>query len=288
MTRAQIIAKYIRAIAQLEKLGLKQVDFVGASQARIKTILEGRNGLAAFQIDAATKAILTTNENWAIASAIVSQVEEALDMELVSPGRDWILELENRAYQIGTDYSLSSYRAMGQRILPKLRGVDATTLRLIKTRGYEKIVGLAADQVEYLRARMLAAVIENRTWTSLQKQLILDGKIPALVDSKGRLISMERRVETIVRTESSQIAEQGTRDKARELYGSADLAMRWHTVGDDRVRDSHAERDGKVMLVTEWQSDTSWSDGLAILPGEDFNCRCWGEYGTLEELKKAV
>jgi uncharacterized protein with gpF-like domain len=283
-----VIAKYLKAILQLEKLGLKNAIFASPSQRAIKSILEAHEGLAAFQIDAATKALLSTDENWALASQIVAQIETALDMQLVSPGRDWIVEMEQRAYQIGNDFQLGMYAAMKQKIIPSLRGIDATTLKLIKTRGYEKIIGLAADQVEYLRTRMLAAVIENRTWTSLQKKLIIDGKIPALMDRKGRLISMERRIETIVRTETSQIAEQGTRDKARELYGSADLACKWHTLGDDRVRDEHADRNEEIRLVTDWQNNPHPSDGLAILPGEDFNCRCWGEYGTLEELKKTA
>jgi uncharacterized protein with gpF-like domain len=283
-----VIAKYLKAILQLEKLGLKNAIFASPSQRAIKSILEAHEGLAAFQIDAATKALLSTDENWALASQIVAQIETALDMQLVSPGRDWIVEMEQRAYQIGNDFQLGMYSAMKQKIIPSLRGIDATTLKLIKTRGYEKIIGLAADQVEYLRTRMLAAVIENRTWTSLQKELIIDGKIPALMDRKGRLISMERRIETIVRTETSQIAEQGTRDKARELYGSADLACKWHTLGDDRVRDEHADRNEEIRLVTDWQNNPHPSDGLAILPGEDFNCRCWGEYGTLEELKKTA
>jgi uncharacterized protein with gpF-like domain len=131
-------------------------------------------------------------------------------------------------------------------------------------------------------------VIENRTWPSLQKQLIKDGKIPALVDSKGRLISMERRIEMIVHNETSQIAEQGTRDKAREIYGGDELACRWHTNMDGRERESHADRNEEVRLVTDWQNNAHSSDGKAVLPGEDFGCRCWGEYGTLEELQKVA
>jgi hypothetical protein len=287
MTHAALIAKYVKAILQLEKLGLKNAAFVTAAQREIKTILEGQNALAAFQVDAVTKNVLSTEENWALASSIVAQVESSLDMNLVSPGRDWIIEMEGRAYQIGNAFELGMYSAMKQRILPSLQGIDATTLRLIKERGFEKIAGLAADQVDYLRTRMLAAVIENRTWTSLQKELIIDGKIPALVDSKGRLISMERRIETIVRTETSQIAEQGTRDKARELYG-ADLWMRWHTITDGRERESHAERNGELRSVADWQNIPFSSDGLALLPGEDFECRCWGEYGSKEELEKSA
>jgi peptidoglycan hydrolase-like protein with peptidoglycan-binding domain len=40
----------------------------------------------------------------------------------------------------------------------------------------------------------------------------------------------------------------------------------WRTVGDDKVRDSHAALDGAIC---------AWSDSPT--PGEDFNCRCWAE-----------
>lgn len=43
----------------------------------------------------------------------------------------------------------------------------------------------------------------------------------------------------------------------------------WHTVGDGKVRSSHADRDGKIF---------SWNDPPdGGHPGEDYNCRCWAE-----------
>ncbi len=40
----------------------------------------------------------------------------------------------------------------------------------------------------------------------------------------------------------------------------------WRTVGDEKVRDSHAELDGTVRDLSDSPD-----------PGEDFNCRCWAE-----------
>lgn len=284
MTRAQAIKKYIAAIEALYRMGLRQSRFFGASQTSIRSILEGRRGLAAFDIDPVTKRLLTTDENYALAAAIVAQCEAALDMELVSPGRDWIFELESRAYGIGNEFQLDLYGAAGRRVGLAIRGIDATTLKLIREQGFEKIVGLAADQVDYIRTILTKGIIENRTWRDVTRLMIRDGRIPALVTSNGRLIEMGTRVDTIVRTETSRIAEQGTRDKAREIYGDAELAMRWHTIMDGRERESHADRNQDVRLVKDWESKPHPSDGKTIMPGEEINCRCWGEYGPHEEI----
>ncbi len=52
----------------------------------------------------------------------------------------------------------------------------------------------------------------------------------------------------------------------------------WRTVGDGRVRSSHAERNGKVF---SWEDPPE--DGH---PGEAYNCRCWAEDIEKEEPKK--
>jgi hypothetical protein len=281
------IAKYQRAIDTLYAMGLKQTGFVDASQRRIRSILGGRRGLAAFDIDPVTKAILTTRENWALAAALVAQCEEALDMALVSPGRDWIHEIENRAYRMGNEFQGGMYKALGNKLGAGMRGIDATTLRYIKQAGYKQIVGLADSQIEYLRVMLTKGVVEKRTWQAVTNQIINEGKIPALVTRDGRLIDMGTRIDTMVRTETSRIAEQGTRDKARELYGG-ELAMTWNTIIDGRERKSHAVRNGLTRLVRDWETLPLSYDGKAIMPGEEPNCRCFGTYGTMEELKKAA
>ena len=43
----------------------------------------------------------------------------------------------------------------------------------------------------------------------------------------------------------------------------------WHTVGDEKVRDYHAAREGKVF---NWYIPPAGGH-----PGEDYNCRCWAE-----------
>jgi SPP1 gp7 family putative phage head morphogenesis protein len=47
----------------------------------------------------------------------------------------------------------------------------------------------------------------------------------------------------------------------------------WRTAGDGDVRESHAEMEG---VEYEWD-DPPLVDGVPLLPGEDYNCRCDGE-----------
>lgn len=68
------------------------------------------------------------------------------------------------------------------------------------------------------------------------------------------------------------------RDQVNKLNGNlnqlrqAEIGVRryvWRTVGDERVRDSHARNDGKIFR---------WDGGPATgHPGEEINCRCWAE-----------
>jgi len=284
MTAAAVIKKYRKAISILESMGLRQTGFVGRSQGAVKTVLQGRRGLAAFDIDAVTKEILTTDENWALAASIIAQSEEELARELIAPGKDWLMELESRAYRTGNGFQTAIHKALGGLVRAGLGGVDATTMKLIRREAYEQIKGLAADQVEYLRNVFTRAVLDNKTYASTADMVIRDGKIPALIDSKGRLIEMETRVEMIVHTETGKIAERGTRDKATEIYGADELWMRWHHIPSTYERASHVARAGEVRKVTDWKNNPHSSDGKTSMPGEEIRCKCWGEYGTEEML----
>lgn len=46
----------------------------------------------------------------------------------------------------------------------------------------------------------------------------------------------------------------------------------WETAGDERVRPSHADREGKEFDLAEGLYSSL--DGLYLLPGTDYNCRC--------------
>lgn len=53
---------------------------------------------------------------------------------------------------------------------------------------------------------------------------------------------------------------------------------RWRTMGDNRVRDEHAELEGQIF---DWETGAAKTGLLskpgAKHPGEDYRCRCWAE-----------
>lgn len=74
---------------------------------------------------------------------------------------------------------------------------------------------------------------------------------------------LKRRNENIARNETGNLYSQEVKD----LMIENDLEYYiWRTVGDDRVREEHAEREGLKFSIYD-----------SPLPGEDFNCRCWAE-----------
>lgn len=50
----------------------------------------------------------------------------------------------------------------------------------------------------------------------------------------------------------------------------------WETAGDDTVRPSHVERDGKEFDLSEGLYSSI--DGKFLIPGVDYNCRCTARY----------
>ena len=73
----------------------------------------------------------------------------------------------------------------------------------------------------------------------------------------------ESRAKLIARDQTSKM--NGAFNQARQTSLGIDK-YQWQTSGDERVREDHAENDGKVF---------SWNDPPATgHPGEDINCRC--------------
>lgn len=275
---------YREAIDALINLGMRQAPgSIGASQAKLGELLRQR--MVGFQIDAATKALLTTRENWALASRIALEVEEILDKEFTSQTGSLIADIKERAYKAGVAFGEESARIGSAAQI--FKGVDATNLKLLRTASLERIVGFAEDQKQYLRDILTKGTLENRPWTVVMDQVVRDGKVPSLIvtDKNGvkRYIDMETRVQTMIRTETAQVAERGSRDKAREIYGE-DLWGEWVAVMDSATRDRHRDRHGDKRSAEDWENVGHSSDGRILMPAEEPNCRCYMRWGSKEDI----
>lgn len=82
-------------------------------------------------------------------------------------------------------------------------------------------------------------------------------------DIKALDAYLRRRNENIARNETGNLYAQEMKD----LMIENDLEFYiWRTMEDERVREEHAEREGKKFSIHD-----------DLMPGEDFNCRCWAE-----------
>lgn len=83
---------------------------------------------------------------------------------------------------------------------------------------------------------------------------------------KGRFKTAKARAEMIGRDQVSKL--NGTLNRYRQM-GAGVKRFIWRTVGDGRVRDSHAYLNTKEF---------TWADGAGgLYPGDDYNCRCFAE-----------
>lgn len=122
-------------------------------------------------------------------------------------------------------------------------------------------------------ATMIGGV--NKTTASLVSDII-QGGIDANASTReiGRLISEatgfnRSRAELIARTETTKAFNGAPTESLSVLAqeGNRTFTKEWSTVGDDKVRDEHAEMEGEVVGI-----DDEFSNGLQY-PSEP-NCRC--------------
>jgi len=276
---------YKQALHELLAMGYKSgLSLAAATQGGMKKGL--RQYLASLEIDGPSKKILTTDQNWALTAQVIAELEDTIDMSFVKPGRDWITEVRERAYFIGSKYEAQLIKGGSVADAVILRGLDGPTLKALRSTSLDLVKKIGAEQKEYLRRALTEAVIHNRSWTDTANRVIRDGKVPALVvtDKNGvqRFIEMENRVDNLVRTETARIAEQGAHDKASEFFGD-ELWGRWHTILDGRERASHELRNGMMRSEKDWLTKPG-PDGKVIMPGQEVNCRCSMEWGSKETI----
>lgn len=149
---------------------------------------------------------------------------------------------KNLKNQTGID--LSAYLGNSPNIAEKVNAMTTANVQLIKS-----IHSQYLDKVQNAVTQSLVKGTRNK---DLVQQIKDIGK------------TTEKRAAFIARDQSSKLNAALTQARHEEVGIKKYM---WSTSGDERVRESHAEKDGKVFEYANPPADTGH-------PGHDFNCRC--------------
>lgn len=141
----------------------------------------------------------------------------------------------------------------------RVTGIDPTISEPYLTDELQSFAFFNARLISDLPEKYLTD-IENKTFNAVLAGTRAEEIAAEMQDAYG--IS-ERRAALIAR---DQIGKLNGQLNAVRLQNLGSSRYRWLTVGDERVRDAHAERNGQVFL---WDDPPEGGH-----PGEDYNCRC--------------
>ena len=148
----------------------------------------------------------------------------------------------NLKNQTGID--LSAYLRNSPNIAERVNTLTAGNIQLIKS--------IRSQYLDKVQNAVMQAMVKG----TLNKDLA------AQIKDLGK--TTEKRAMFIARDQSSKLNAALTQARHEDV---GITKYTWSTSGDERVRDSHAENDGKVFEYANPPADTG-------NPGHDFNCRC--------------
>lgn len=114
------------------------------------------------------------------------------------------------------------------------------------------ITSLPVQYLDRVKSGVMAAVMSGTRWEGVRDDILRFGVVT------------ENRAKLIARDQVSKLNSTINRIRQTEL---GIVQYKWSTSGDERVRPTHRENDGKVF---------DWNDPPAVTghPGEDYQCRC--------------
>lgn len=161
-----------------------------------------------------------------------------------------------------TMVDLQGYLHNSGKVAEKLEQLTTANVQLIKS--------IHSQYLDKIQAAVIQAQVKGTPTKDLAKQIKEIGGVT------------EKRAKLIARDQSSKINAALTRARHEEMGVTQYI---WSTSGDERVRDSHAENDGKIF---------SYDDPPPTgHPGDEINCRCvaipyFGDKGKIEEQKEYI
>jgi uncharacterized protein HI_1407 len=148
----------------------------------------------------------------------------------------------NLKNQTGID--LSAYLRNSPNIVERVNELTVSNIQLIKS--------IRTQYLDKVQNAVMQAMVQGTLNKDLAEQL---KKLGEDVESRAMLIA---------RDQSSKLNAALTRARHEDVGVTKYM---WSTSGDERVRDSHAEKDGQVFEYANPPADTG-------NPGHDVNCRC--------------
>lgn len=149
---------------------------------------------------------------------------------------------KNLKNQTGID--LSAYLGNSPRIAEKVNAMTTANIQLIKS--------IRSQYLDKVQNAVTQAMVNGTLNKDLVQQIKDIGK------------TTEKRAIFIARDQSSKLNAALTQARHEDV---GITKYTWSTSGDERVRESHAEKDGQVFEYANPPADTGH-------PGHDFNCRC--------------
>lgn len=148
----------------------------------------------------------------------------------------------NLKNQTGID--LSAYLRNNPNVVERVNELTVSNIQLIKS--------IRTQYLDKVQNAVMQAMVHGALNKDLGEQLKKLGK------------DAESRAMLIARDQSSKLNAALTRARHEEVGIKKYM---WSTSGDERVRASHAEKDGQIFEYTNPPADTGH-------PGHDVNCRC--------------
>ncbi|MDC4238337.1 phage minor head protein [Pasteurella multocida] len=191
----------------------------------------------------------------------VFNTEQLLSVIKKLSEKDRSNEIESLASEFVSRGNVQNQREVGEN-LKRQTGLDLQAFLNQNTTVLNKMSVMTTANVQLIKS------IEQQYLDKVQTiitQGAISGKLNRDLAKEIRDLGgvTENRAKFIARDQSSKINAALTQARHEEL---GIKKYRWSTSGDERVRDSHAENDGKIFSYDD-PPETGH-------PGHDFNCRC--------------
>lgn len=178
-----------------------------------------------------------------------AKIDRTLDDERIAQGFVTRGDVQNRQevaknLQNQTAIDLSAYLNNSPKIADRVSAMTTANVQLISS--------IRSQYLDKVQNAVTQAMIKGSLNKDLAQQIKDIGNVT------------EKRAAFIARDQSAKLNASLTQARHEEV---GITKYTWSTSGDERVRDSHAEKDGQVFEYANPPADTG-------NPGHDFNCRC--------------